>query len=339
MDRLTTFDTITPINRVYAAKRILTIASRLDVTGRYATVDELPQKMGDTLKLRRYQEWPEVVAPMSEYINPEAFVPTYEDFEVTVESYGQSVRLTQKIMDMHSDPVGQIMSKRAGQSAARCAMRVDFNALKAGTNVSFGGTGTTRLTVNGAIDNDTLKAVLRQLENDGATPITSRIPAGPGIGTEPVPEGFVAFGHVNHRADIEALDGFTPVHQYPNAKIADPGEAGAAEGFRFILTRDAPVWTQAATSVSSTAYLSNKATPSTAAYPDVYPLIVIGEDSWSRVPLKGKNALVPIVINPGTPSISDLMGRFGAVSWWAYMAALITNQAWVHRIEVAASVV
>jgi len=337
MDLLTVYDSITPINRTYAAKRILTIAGRLDVTGKYATVDSLPANMGDTLKLRRYMEWPEVTAPMSEYVNPEAFIPTFEDFEVTVEPYGQSVRLTQKIVDMHTDAVGKIQSDRAAQSAARTAMRVDFNALKSGTNVSFGGTGTTRLTVNGIVTNNLLKVTLRQLENDGATPIRKRLSASPNVGTEPVPEAYVAFGHVNHRSDIEKLDGYLPIHKYSDPKAADPGEVGAAEGFRFILTRDAPVWLAAATSVSSTAYLSNKATPTAATYPDVYPLITIGEDSWSRVPLKGKNALVPIVLNPGHPSISDVMGRFGAVSWWAYFAALITNPAWVHRIEVAAT--
>jgi hypothetical protein len=31
------------------------------------------------------------------------------------------------------------------------------------------------------------------------------------------------------------------------------------------------------------------------------------------------------------------MGRFGAVSWWAYFAAVLTNQAWIHRIEVGAT--
>jgi N4-gp56 family major capsid protein len=337
MDRLTVYDSITPANRIYASKRILTIASRLDVTGRYATVDELPANMGDTMNLRRYQEWPEVTAPMSEYLNPESFIPTFEDFQVTVEPYGQSIRLTSKIADMHQDPVGKIQADRAAQSAARTAMKVDFNALKAGTNVSFGGTGTTRLTVNGAITNNLLKGTLRQLENDGATPITRRLAAGPNVATEPVPEGFVCFGHVNHLADLEKLDGWIPVHKYAEAKSADPGEKGACEGFRFILNRDAPVFIQGATSVSSTTFLSNKGNPASASNPDVYPLIAIGQDSWSRVPLKGKNAIVPIVLNPGHPSIGDVMGRFGAVSWWAYFAAVLTNQAWIHRIEVGAT--
>ena len=342
MDRLTVFDSITPVNRVYASRRILKIASRLDQTGRYATVDDLPKNMGDQLSLRRWQEWPEVTAPMSEYINPEAIVPTYEDFSVTVEAYGATVRLSKKIADMHTDPFGKIQSQRAAENAARTAMRVDYNTLKAGTNVSYGGTGTTRVTVNGPVTNNLLKNCMRQLENDGAMLIKKRLTASDKVGTEPVPQSYVTFGHVNHRVDLEGLDGFLPVHKYSKPEDADEGELGMCEGFRFLLNRDAPVILAGATSVTSSTYLSNKGKPSSS-YPDIYHLIAIGEDSWSRVPLKGERGysagITPIVINPGTASISDPMGRFGAISWWAYFASVITNQAWIHRMEVAATYV
>jgi N4-gp56 family major capsid protein len=41
------------------------------------------------------------------------------------------------------------------------------------------------------------------------------------------------------------------------------------------------------------------------------------------------------VLNPGTPSKSDPMGQRGYVSWKAYFTAVILNQNWMARLEVA----
>jgi len=333
MDRTTTFGDLQPRNAVYASKRMLKTADHVNVTARYAQVDSLPRNMGDTLKFRRYLDLEVPDAPLSEVINPEASIPTYEDIEVTVELYGQIVRLSQKIKDMHEDPVFKIMFDKCGKAMGQCSQLVDFNALKAGTNVYYAGTATSRATVNGTVDNNLLKKMERQLLNDGASPLMKRLAAGPNIATEPVPEAFVAFCHTDHKADLQELEGWLPMHEYSDPKSADPGELGQCESFRFIGSREAPVWRTSG--ASGTTYLSGGAKVSGAAACDVYPIIAVSEDSYSRVPLKGKEAVKPMVVNPGKPSHYDPTGRLGFVSWIAYLACVITNDAWVARAEVA----
>ena len=332
MDRTTTFGDIQPRNAAHAAKRMLKTARFFNVTARYSEVDPLPRNAGDTLKFRRYNDLPIPDAPLSEVINPEASIPTFEDVEVTVEEYGQIVRLTQKIKDMHEDPVFQEMFDKAGKAMGECSQLVDFNSLKAGTNAYYSG-GTTRATVNASITNNLCKKVIRQLSNDGGSPITRRIKAGVKIATEPVPEAYIGIVHTDLRADLENLDGWQPVAFYSDSDKADPGEIGQCEGIRFIVHRKAPKWLAAG--VSGSTYLTNGASGTGEC--DVYPLIVVSEDSYSRVPLSGKEAVKPMVVNPGKPSPGDPTGRFGSIAWVAYFACVITNQAWVARVEVGAT--
>lgn len=70
---------------------------------------------------------------------------------------------------------------------------------------------------------------------------------------------------------------------------------------------------------------------------DVYPILYIGADAFGIVPLKGRSALTPMVVNP-TPSKSDPLGQRGHISWKAWQGTVILNDLWMARCEVAASV-
>jgi len=332
MDVVTSYGNISPRTAAYASKRMLKTARHVNSTAKYAQVEELPKNAGDTLKLRRYEDWPVTESPLSEIVDPAAITPTFVDIEVTVEEYGQVMRLTKKIADMHEDPVFRVMQEKAGKSAGKTSQKIDFNALKAGTNVYYASTYTTRATCAATVANNDLKKIVRQLNKDGVEPITKRIAAGTGIATEPVPEAFVAFGHTDTKSDLENLDGWLPVHEYSNPASADEGEVGECEGIRFILNREAPIFLAAG--ASGTTYLSNGVKPSSSSAYDVYPLIIIGQDVWSRVPLAGETAIKPMVVNPGKPSAADPTGRKGFISWVAYFASVITWEQGVARYEM-----
>ncbi len=53
-------------------------------------------------------------------------------------------------------------------------------------------------------------------------------------------------------------------------------------------------------------------------------------------PLKGKDGIKSYVQNPGQARGGDPIGQRGTVGWKTWFAALITNQAWLTRLEVAA---
>ena len=71
--------------------------------------------------------------------------------------------------------------------------------------------------------------------------------------------------------------------------------------------------------------------------PDVYPIIILGREANGLLPLKGANAIEPKVLNPGTPRGGDPLGQTGTVGWKAYFNAVILNDAWMVRLEVACS--
>ena len=336
MDRVTSYGDMDGGTAGRATTVMEETARHYNNISKYAQVHEMPLHSGDTLKFKRYADWAVTDSPLSETIDPTFLQPTFEEAEVTVEEYGQAVQLTRKIKLMHEDPLFQIQMKKAGKAAAQCSLKVDFNALKAGTNVSYAGTATTRVSVDAAVSNNALKKVVRQLEEDGIEPISEVVPASTGIGTEPVPEAYRALVHTHQRADLEALEGWLPVHAYPNQSGIDVKELGECEGIRFIANREAPIWKAAG--ASSTTWLSNGSKVSSAASADVYPIIVIGQDSWARVPLAGtsaKNAnLKPIVLLP-KPQAGDVLGRRGSVAWCGWFAALITWEDGVHRLETA----
>jgi N4-gp56 family major capsid protein len=65
-------------------------------------------------------------------------------------------------------------------------------------------------------------------------------------------------------------------------------------------------------------------------------VLFLGKDAFANVPLKGANAMTPMVLNPGKISDSDKLGQRGHVGWKTYYAAVILNDAWLIRAEVAA---
>lgn len=51
--------------------------------------------------------------------------------------------------------------------------------------------------------------------------------------------------------------------------------------------------------------------------------------------LAGSNAVTPMVLNPNVPRGGDPLGQRGTVGWKASHAAVILNDAWMHRLEIA----
>jgi hypothetical protein len=69
---------------------------------------------------------------------------------------------------------------------------------------------------------------------------------------------------------------------------------------------------------------------------DVYPILFLGADAYGIVALKGMFAITPMVVNP-KPSDSDPLAQRGSVGWKTLQTAVILNDSWMLRAEVAAT--
>ena len=128
------------------------------------------------------------------------------------------------------------------------------------------------------------------------------------------------------------MAGFTPVAEYGSRKPVCPEEIGSVEDVRYVLSPELNPFTDAGASYngSGTAMVSTSGTSA-----DVYPILYFGKEAFGTVPLKGAGAITPMVLNPGKPDKSDPLGQRGYVSWKTYFTAVILNQSWMARLEVA----
>lgn len=332
---VTTYGDISPATAGTARAIMLKRGQHLLVTERYGSVDPVQKNTGNTVAWSRYNALARATAPLAEGVPPPGQKVTKTDITAVLEEYGDVIKLTNRIQDFHTDPVLRQYMELTGQQAAETIEEIRINRLKAGTNVFYAANVASRSTVNSPPTRGDFRRIYRYFKKYKARELTSIIPPTAMISTEPIPPSYFVLGHTDLYADISNVSGFIPVQNYSSAIKAHPGEVGSIEQFRIVLTAMFDPWYTAG--ASGTTYLSGGVEVSVAASADVYPLIFIAKDGYSIVPFQGKNAVKPMVRNPGNPTIGNELGQVGFVSWVMYQAAAITNQSWIARLECAAT--
>jgi N4-gp56 family major capsid protein len=323
---------------VYAAKRLLKRAQEKMILERFGQKDPQPQNKGKTRTYRRYHSLAALpaTAPLAEGITPTAKKLTFSDVSVTLETYGDLIELTREVKLYHEDPVFKETMDILGEQQAEVVELIRWNALKGGTNVYYANGVTSRATVNSPAKVSDLKKIERGFMKNKATKMERIIKASADVSTEPIQAAFILLGHTDCKADLENMPGWVPVANYSNSMKAMPCEVGSIGAFRVLLSSLFSPWETSG--ASGTTYLSGGEEVSVAAQADVYPLIAIAKDAYAIVPLQGRGATKPVVLQP-KPAPGDPMGRKGSASWTADQACVILTQTFVARLEVAASAV
>lgn len=330
----TLYGDISPRTAAYAAVKLLERGQALLVTERFGQAKPIPKKHSKTITFRRYESWSPAVAPLGEGVPPEGQKLTKTDVSATLEQYGDKCELTDVIQDTHEDNVLQEMIDLASEQAAETIELVRISILNGGTRVELANNAATRATIASTVSRGDLRRITRYFHRHKAKTISSIVKASAMVSTEPVAPAFFAMGHTDLESDFANLEGWVKVANYSNSDKALPGEIGKIDNVRVILSPLFEPIEGGASSVSSTTFLAGGAIPSAAAAPDVYPILVIAKDAYGIVPLQGKNAIKPMVVNPGKPSVGNECGQIGFVSWITYQTACILNQHWMCRYEV-----
>jgi len=334
--QLNKYGDISPRTAGFATKKLLSRGQYLMVLERFGQIDPQGRNKTLTRKYRRYLSLPRAISPLAEGITPAGQRLNYVDVNINLEQYGDIVWNTDVIIDTHEDPVLDQSMQLCGEQAAETIEVVRYNALKAGTNVFYPTTATTRATVNSPPTKGMMRLVYRSFKKNKAREHTEIISATAKVGTEPVGRSYFALGHTDLDSDFRQVSGFTPIEQYSQSMKAIPGEIGKIENFRIILT--ALFEPFLAAGASGTTYLSGGASVSVAASCDVYPVLFLARDAYSMVPLQGQNAVEIGVVNP-KKTTDDPLGQRGLTSWKSWQGAGILNQLWIARGEVSATAV
>jgi N4-gp56 family major capsid protein len=215
------------------------------------------------------------------------------------------------------------MIEQIGERVTFVNELIVWGALKACTNQYFGGTGTTRATVNGGLTLGLIRKITKNLQANHAKPVTSVLKASGNYGTDAVAAGYIVYCHTDFEPDIRDLPGFVPAEKYATGTPM-PNEIGKCERFRFITSPEFPSYQDAGAAVGATGLSSTSGSNI-----DVYPFIVTGADAWSQIAVRGKESLDPTFLKPGEKSKSDPHGQRGYAGtiWWK--AVMIENNGWM----------
>lgn len=318
---------------IYAEREMLKYAAPVRILDKFGTPKPMPKNKGTTIVFRRPKVFTAATTPLVEGVTPTSTQFSYEDVSCTLKQYGQVVEITDVIEDTHEDPVLNDASIQAGENIGRTMEALDWGIIRAGTNV-FYSNGAARNVVNTPITLAKQRAVIRGLKAQKAMKITRILDGSVNFKTSPIEASFVAVHHTNVEQDVRNMAGFVPVSEYGSRSPISEYELGSVEDARYIASPDLDPIADAggAYAGSGTPMVST-----TGVNADVYPVLFLGKEAYGIVPLRGQGAVDPSIIRPGVKTKSDPLGQRGYVGWKTWHTAVILNQVWMARLEVAVS--
>lgn len=344
MANVVQYGDISPRTAAYVVKELLKRAMPYMVIERFGQSYPIPLNSTRNAKFRRYFLsgatgsagdgnpanaffTPLSMTPLIEGVTPAGLKLDFKDYTVQLNQYGDYIMITDVVEDTHEDPVLSEATQILSESAAQTFEAVRFNVLKAGTNVYYANGGA-RNAVNTPPTLTLQRQITTALVRQNAKPITSIVSSNTNFRTEPIESAFVCLAHPDNESDIRSMTGFVPTKQYGTVTPWE-NEIGSVERVRYLIST---VFAPFADAGGAKGLM--RSTSGTSA--DVYPLLYIARDAFGIVPLRGRDSLTPMVVNP-KPAPGDPLGQRGSVGWKAWQAAIILQDAFMVRAEVAAT--
>jgi N4-gp56 family major capsid protein len=296
---------------------------------KFGQAKPLPERNSKTQKFRRYTAFDNTPVALSEGVTPAATQLEYTDVTITLQQYGDRTVITDVVQDTHEDPVLSEATEILGEQAAQLVENVRYNTLKAGSNVLYAN-GVARTAVYNPYTLSLQRKATRSLKRQNGRPITKVVRSTPSYGTENVRQSYIALVHPDMESTIRGLAGFKPCEDYGSMTPYE-NELGSVEDVRYLTSTLCEPWDDGG-GAKGGGTITAISTSGTLA--DVYPVLIFGRDSYGIVALKGKTAVTPMVVNP-KPSDSDPLGQRGHVAWKTMQGAVILNDNWMARVEVA----
>lgn len=329
----------TQASRVNRLKgEILAKAMAVEVLGITGQNKQHPKNVGDNVTFRRWlpyggtdNRWitgANVGTFASSHVTTEGVTPSADtlsavDITATLQQYSCLYAVTDKTVDLYEDDVPSEMKDQVGERIGLVREMVRYGALKGLTNVYYGGTGNSKATVNGTVSLNMLRKITRGLKANHAKMNTSILAPSPNYGTAAIEASYLVFTSTDLEPAIRDLAGFTPVAEYGNRKVVHEQEIGSVESFRFVLSPELAADINGGAAVGSTGLLSTGGSNI-----DIYPMLVVAQDAWGQVALRGKDSLDVSYIAPGQKDKNDPLGQRGYIGASTYFTCQVLNNGW-----------
>lgn len=354
---MTTYGDISPAVSASAAVTMLKRAVPVMPLERFAQTVVLDQNDTKVKKFRRYYlvgatgaggsaqatglgtpayGLPTATTPLVEGVTPAGRKLTNQDYTATLEQFGDWAELSDVIMDTHTDPILNVTMELLGESFGLTLEQLRFNKVKAGTQVAYPGSATSRATVASTISLQMQRRITTALNRQMASKFTEILGSTTSYGKQNVEASYFAVAHPDLETAIRSVTDaggnnvFIPVAKYGNPGSAVEGEIGSIEQVRYVLSTVIEPWIDSGAAIGSTGLRSTSGT-----LIDVYPILYFARDAWATVALRGANSVRPMVVNPKA-SNGDPLGQRGSVGVKTYHTSIILNDMHLVRFEVGA---
>ena len=327
---MTAYGDVSPRVGIIAITQFLKHAEHPIVFNKLGQIERVPKNKGQTINWRRWVPVDPITTPLTEGVTPSSQKLAVVDVTASLGQYGNWSEITDVIQDTHEDPILQGMMQIHGQQASESFETLTYLTLRAGTNVVYAN-GSARNAVNTKVSLGKVRSAVRTLNKNKCRKKSTILAPSVNYKTQAIEAAYVAVCHTDLEPDIRDLQGFVPVSQYGSRQTICPQEFGSVENVRFITTTVATPFADAG-GLDGDTVLSTTGTNA-----DVYPILIFGEDAYGTVALKGKDAAEILVRNPGKPEKGNELGQTGSVGWKGWHVAARLNEAWMVRLEVAAT--
>lgn len=317
---------------------VLGHAVAVEVLGITGMQKRMPKNQGDNVVFRRWlplggvdNKWvtgANVATFAADHLTVEGVTPSADtlsavDVPATLQQYSCLYAVTDKTVDLYEDDVPDEMKKQTGERVGLLREMVRYGALKGMTNVFYGGMGNSPGTVNGTVSINLLRKVTRSLKANHAKMITSILAPSSNFATTPVEASYLVFCSTDMEPAIRDLPGFKHVSEYGQRNPVHEQEIGSVESFRFVLSPELAANINSGAAAAGTNLFSSAGT-----HIDIYPLIVVGEDAWGQVALRGADSIDVSYIPPGQKDKNDPLGQRGYIGAKTYMTSVVLNNGW-----------
>lgn len=333
-----------PAARIGKVKgEILAHAEPYEVLRIGADNQSMPKKSSNTIVFRRWlpyggattnsttiNQWVVDSAKhvLQEGVTPGADSLTPQDITVVMQQYGCLYMYTDVQEDLGEDDMSPELKQQVGERMGLVREMIRYGQAKSCTNIYYAG-GTSRATVDEAISKNLLRRIARSLQANTAKPVTRVLAASAQFNTSPVAPAYLVFAHTDLAHDIRELPNFVPVESYGSRKPIHDMEIGAVDNFRFILSPFLGAVADSGAAVGTTGLNSTTGTNV-----DVYPTIVMAQNAFADLALRGSNGFDYTNLKPNQKDKSDIMGQRGYVGAKFYAASFIQNDGFMAVAEV-----
>ncbi len=324
----TTLTQVAPGVQAFYDRNLLSRAQPNDVHGRFGQKRPIASRSGNQIKFRRYSQLAAATTALTEGATPAGSSLAVTDVTATLAQYGDFITLSDMVSMTNQDSVVTEATDVLGDQAGTTIDQVRRDVLVAGTNVAYANAAASRLATLTKLSGADLDKSIRYLKGQNAKFMKEGIPPSDGVGTGAIRKAFVGVVHPDVEYDLESINGFKPVSDYPAQMGVMEDEIGAYKNIRFVSSTNAKIWTNA-TSVLTAGFKGGTTN-------DVYATLIFAAEAYGVCPLAGA-AMSTYVKALGSAGSADPLEQRSTVGWKATTITQILNQAWMMRLETLAT--